>query len=113
MKLKSTYQLFGCILFILVVLFFSLVKQAKQDIKQQEFNTIWNDMVDSTTHFSAAGVSIQDSIQFELDASLASFIDLPEETPITGDHMCAFVKNDTVFIEHYHGQPYFQFLYNY
>lgn len=74
---------------------------------------MWNDMVDTTSHFGPCGVSVQDSIQFEIDASLALFVDLPEETPVTGDHVCAFVKNDTVFIEHYHGQPYFQFLYNY
>lgn len=113
MKLKSAYILFGSILFVLTVLCFGLVQQAKQDIEQQKFDQVWNDMVDTTTHFDPCGVSVQDSIQFEIDASLAHYIDLPEETPVTGDNVCAFVKNDTVFIEHYHGQPYFRFRYNY
>ena len=116
LPLNTAYKIFGTVLFVIFVSFLFCIIQVrieKQEI-QNKFDTQWNDMVDSTTHFGPCGVSVQDSIQFELDASLASYVDLPEEKPETGDHMCAFVKNDTVFIEHYHGQPgLFQFLYNY
>lgn len=115
LPLNTAYKIFGSVLFIIFVSFLFCMVQVRieEQERQDKFDRQWNDMVDSTTHFGPCGVSVQDSIQFEIDASLALFVDLPEETPITGDHMCAFIKNDTVFIEYYHGQPYFQFLYNY
>ena len=66
---------------------------------------------------SLAGVSPADSISFENAAELATFVDLPEETPETGDSMCAYVRNDTVFLQYWHNYPsqknLFKFRYNY
>lgn len=62
------------------------------------------------------GVSVQDSMIFEYLASLATVIDLPEEEPMTGDSVCAYVSHDTVYIQHYHGYEHqskmFKFIYN-
>ena len=54
---------------------------------------------------SLAGVSVADSIAYELAASLATHIDLPEELPNVGDTLCAIVRNDTIFAEYWHDQP--------
>lgn len=51
-----------------------------------------------------AGVSVADSITFELVASLAHEIDLPEEYPSNGDTLCAYVARDTIFVEYWHDQ---------
>ena len=62
----------------------------------------------------ASGLSYTDSLLFQNQASQATTLDLPEELPSTGDHMCAYVRNDTIFIEYYHKQKdAFHFLYNY
>lgn len=109
LPLNTAYKIFGTVLFVIFVSFLFCMIQVR--IEEQEDALDYHNA--SIEIWSEAGVSVQDSIQFEIDASLASFIDLPEETPVTGDHMCGYVCNDTIFIEYYHGQPYFQFRYNY
>ncbi len=52
-----------------------------------------------------AGVSFADSVAFELAASKAHEIDLPTPTPEKGSPMCAFVRNDTVFLQYFRGSP--------
>lgn len=49
--------------------------------------------------YTQAGVSLADSLAFELAASEATEIDLP--TPEKGSPMCAFVRNDTIFVEYW------------
>lgn len=96
------------------------------DSEQKEFDIMWADMVDEDTTDldlpSLAGVSIRDSIEFENAAEWATTVDLPEEEPITGDSVCAYISHDTVFIQYYNvnrfpGFEYqkkmFKFIYNY
>jgi hypothetical protein len=46
-----------------------------------------------------------DNVSFQLDASKAHYIDLPEEHPTMGDNVCAYVRNDTIFVEYWHNYP--------
>lgn len=102
LPIKTAYKIFASILLAIFVSFLFCIIQVRieEQEMQDKFDTMWYD----TTHYSLAGVSVQDSIQFEIDASLATVIDMPEELPIDGDTMCARVSNDTIYIEHYHEQ---------
>jgi hypothetical protein len=55
--------------------------------------------------YTLAGVSLADSIAFEQAAELAHHLDLPEEMPLDGDTVCAYVRADTIFVQHWHGYP--------
>jgi hypothetical protein len=55
--------------------------------------------------YTLAGVSVADSISFEKAAEMATEIDYPEEIPEIGDEMCAFVRNDTIFVQYWHDIP--------
>lgn len=62
---------------------------------------------------SLAGVSVRDSIAFETAAESVTWIDFPEELPVTGDSMCAYIISDTMYMEHYHNTKYQQDMYRF
>jgi len=41
------------------------------------------------------------------------YIDLPEETPTKEDALCGFVRNDTIFIQHFHNYPFQKGMFKY
>ncbi len=71
---------------------------------------MWNDMVSPSLSpdtidinaISQANMTVGDNIVFEYYASLCTIIDMPEETPETGDTLCAYISNDTMYVQHYH-----------
>ena len=103
LSLNSATVLFTSIIAILAAAFMcTLYLHNKQQAKeQQEFDTIWADMVDED--ITDAGVSYADSIAFEYASSMATVVDMPEELPCEGDTMCAYVSGDTIYVEYYHG----------
>jgi hypothetical protein len=62
---------------------------------------------------SQANVTVGDSITFEYYASLCTVIDMPEEHPVTGDTLCAYISNDTIYIQHYHNYHHQQWMFRY
>lgn len=114
-SMSNIFGIYVLVFFTLLGITITLVYHSNREwkLEQQVSNLIVND----TVYMTQAHVSIADSIAFEYAASQALHIDMPEEYPITGDTMCAYVSGDTIYVEYYHGHPdqigKFVYLHNY
>lgn len=105
LSLNTATTIFLAAFAIMLMTFIGLCNHVRQQqaAEQQAFDTKWDDMVDSNNRITVAGVTVSDSIEFQLLASEALIVDMPEEYPATGDSMCAYVRHDTIFVEYWHG----------
>ena len=110
------YQAIGFTLWTLLAMFLGavLVEGKPCDKCAEQFNTVVEAQITSNyDRMTTAGVTMADSIAFEYLFSKANNVDMPEEYPVYGDTMCAYVLHDTIFIEHYHGYDFQDGLFRY
>lgn len=121
-SVNKTAILFTSIITILATAFmFTLHLHNKQQAREQQvFDEVWADMVDDNTPdisddstMTIASVSVQDSMIFQYLASLATVHDMPEELPIYGDTMVAYVSHDTIYTQHWHNYSHQQKMFRY
>lgn len=100
----------GMLLLVIIVIAFMVGMSMN---KQMEHHGALQAKVEAVNADVKAYLATRDSIAFETAAEYVTYIDFPEELPVTGDSMCARISNDTMYMEHYHGQvKMHKFVYN-